>query len=82
MATQQLLSINDPLAFGSVVDFAPLTIDNSQPVDGRRETEGDLQVLSLNKHGKKMYRQRSPKENYFNKIVTAGETHSSFGNMF
>ena len=82
MATPQILSINDLLAFGSVADFAPLTIDNSQPVDGRRETEGDLQAISLNKYGKKMYRQRSPKEKYFNKIVTAGETHNSFGNMF
>ena len=64
------------------VDFAPLTIDNSQPVDGKLEPTGDKSAIPQQIYQKKMYRQWSPKETYFNKIVTAGETNSGFGSMF
>ena len=66
-----------------VVDFAPMTIDNSQPVDAKFEkSEAAEQLISLDTKGKKMFRERSPKETYFNKIVTAGQTSSSFGSMY
>ena len=65
-----------------VVDFAPMTIDNSQPVDAKFEEPEAEHLISLDTKGKKMFRERSPKETYFNKIVTAGQTSSSFGSMY
>ena len=66
-----------------MLDFAPHTIDNSQPLDGKYEQAGASEVaISIDTTRKKLYRQRSPKETYFNKIVTAGETNKNFGRVF
>ena len=54
------------------IDFAPLIIDNSQPI-GNDDTEVSIDSAGLKRS---LYRDQSPKEKYFDQLVTDGKSNS------
>ena len=57
-------------------EFTPVIIDNSNPI------ENDCDYISIDATRKKMFRDRSPKENYFDQIVTGGQCKSELDDIY
>ena len=64
--------ITDKLTPCLLSDFAPVIIDGSQPIDD------DLEV-SHQEARKKMFREKSPKETYFEHLTSTGGKRSELG---
>ena len=60
----------------SLSEFTPVIIDNSNPI------ENDPATVTIDDTRKKMFRDRSPTEHYFDKLVTGGQCKSELDDIY